>query len=71
MHPWTPGREFVTVMDAAPLGRGHVNNRRILEMLCEQAPDPRRLCLSLSLSLEMMPTPPNEDEDRWVDASIA
>jgi sugar phosphate isomerase/epimerase len=67
VHPWTPGREFVTVMYAAPLGRGHVNNRRILEILRDQAPDPRNLCLSL----EMMPMPPNEDEDVWVDESIA
>jgi sugar phosphate isomerase/epimerase len=67
VHPWTPGREFVTVMYAAPLGRGHVNNKRILEILRDQAPDPGNLCLSL----EMMPMPPNEDEDRWVDESIA
>jgi hypothetical protein len=33
----------------------------------EQAPDPKSLCLSL----ELMPMPPNEDEDRWVDVSIA
>lgn len=64
--PWTPRREFVSVMYAAPLGRGHVNNRRILEILREQAPDPATLCLSL----ELMPAPPNEDEDHWVEASI-
>jgi sugar phosphate isomerase/epimerase len=67
VHPWNPGREFVSVMYACPLGRGHVDNRRILEIMREQAPDPKNLCLSL----ELMPMPPNEDEDRWVDASIA
>ena len=67
VHPWTPGREFVSVMYAAPLGRGHVNNKRIVEIMREQAPDPKNLCLSL----EMMPVPPNEDEDRWTDESIA
>ena len=30
--PWCPGREFVSAMYAAPLGRGHVNNRKILEI---------------------------------------
>jgi sugar phosphate isomerase/epimerase len=65
--PWTPQREFVSVMYAAPLGRGHVNNRKVLEIMREQAPDPINLCLSL----ELMPMPPNEDEDRWVEASIA
>jgi sugar phosphate isomerase/epimerase len=65
--PWCPGREFVSVMYSAPLGRGCVNNRKILEIMREQAPDPANLCLSL----ELMPVPPNEDEDRWVDASIA
>ncbi len=64
--PWCPGREFVSVMYSAPLGRGCVNNKKILEILREQAPDPRNLCLSL----ELMPVPPNEDEDRWVEASI-
>ncbi|HEY3082937.1 MAG TPA: sugar phosphate isomerase/epimerase family protein [Chloroflexota bacterium] len=67
VHPWTPGREFVSVMYAAPLGRGHVNNRKILEILREKTPNPDRLVLSL----ELMPVPPNEDEDRWVDESIA
>jgi sugar phosphate isomerase/epimerase len=67
VHPWTPGREFVSVMYAAPLGRGHVNNKRIVEIMQQQAPDPKSLCLSL----EMMPVPPNEDEDRWTDESIA
>lgn len=65
--PWTPHREFVSVMYAAPLGRGHVNNLKILEIMAEQAPETKNLCLSL----EMMPMPPNEDEDRWVEASIA
>jgi sugar phosphate isomerase/epimerase len=65
--PWTPQREFVSVMYSAPLGRGHVNNRKVLEIMREQAPDPANLCLSL----ELMPVPPNEDEDRWVEASIA
>jgi sugar phosphate isomerase/epimerase len=65
--PWCPGREFVSVMYAAPLGRGCVNNRKILEILRDQAPDPANLCLSL----ELMPVPPNEDEDRWVEDSIA
>jgi sugar phosphate isomerase/epimerase len=65
--PWTPGREFVSVMYAAPLGRGHVNNQKILQIMREQAPDPASLCLSL----ELMPVPPNEDEDRWVEESIA
>ena len=65
--PWCPGREFVSVMYSAPLGRGCVNNRKILEIMREQAPDPANLCLSL----ELMPVPSNEDEDRWVDASIA
>ena len=67
VHPWTPGREFVSVMYAAPLGRGHVNNKRIVEIMQQQAPDPKSLCLSL----EMMPVPANEDEDRWTDESIA
>jgi sugar phosphate isomerase/epimerase len=67
VHPWTPGREFVSVMYAAPLGRGHVQNKQILEILRRRAPDPTNLCLSL----ELMPVPPNEDEDRWVDESIA
>ena len=67
VHPWNPGREFVSVMYACPLGRGHVDNKRVLEIMREQAPDPKSLCLSL----ELMPMPPNEDEDRWVDASIA
>lgn len=65
--PWCPGREFVSVMYAAPLGRGCVNNLKILEIMREQAPDPTNLCLSL----ELMPLPANEDEDRWVEASIA
>ncbi|MBM4419414.1 MAG: sugar phosphate isomerase/epimerase [Chloroflexi bacterium] len=67
VHPWTPGREFVSVMYAAPLGHGHVKNKEILAILQAEAPDPKNLCLSL----EMMPPPPNEDEDRWVDESIA
>lgn len=65
--PWCPGREFISVMYAAPLGRGCVNNRKILEILRDSAPDVKNLCLSL----ELMPVPPNEDEDRWVDASFA
>jgi sugar phosphate isomerase/epimerase len=65
--PWCPGREFISVMYAAPLGRGCVNNRKVLEIMREQAPDPDNLCLSL----ELMPMPPNEDEDRWVEVSIA
>jgi sugar phosphate isomerase/epimerase len=65
--PWCPGREFISVMYAAPLGRGCVNNSKVLEIMREQAPDPQNLCLSL----ELMPMPPNEDEDRWVEASIA
>ena len=64
--PWTPGREFISVMYAAPLGRGCVNNRKILEIMRESAPNANDLCLSL----ELMPMPPNEDEDRWVDASF-
>lgn len=67
VHPWTPGREFVSVMYAAPLGRGHVQNKTIVTILREKAPNPEKLVLSL----ELMPVPPNEDEDRWVDASIA
>jgi sugar phosphate isomerase/epimerase len=67
VHPWTPGREFESVMYAAPLGRGHDDNRKILEILRRRAPNPDRLVLSL----ELMPVPPNEDEDRWVDESIA
>ncbi len=67
VHPWTPGREFVSVMYAAPLGRGHVQNKKIMEILREKTPNHDKLVLSL----EMMPMPPNEDEDRWVDASIA
>ncbi|TAK20237.1 MAG: sugar phosphate isomerase/epimerase [Chloroflexota bacterium] len=67
VHPWTPGREFVSVMYAAPLGRGHVNNKKILEILRDKTPNAK----DLVLSLEMMPVPPNEDEDRWVDESIA
>jgi sugar phosphate isomerase/epimerase len=65
--PWCPGREFVSVMYAAPLGRGCVNNKKVLEIMREQAPDPK----NLTLSLELMPMPPNEDEDRWVVDSIA
>ncbi len=65
--PWCPGREFISVMYAAPLGRGCVNNLKVLEIMREQAPDSNNLCLSL----ELMPMPPNEDEDRWVEASIA
>jgi sugar phosphate isomerase/epimerase len=67
VHPWTPGREFVSVMYAAPLGRGHVNNKKILEILRQKTPNAEKL----TLSLELMPMPPNEDEDRWVDESIA
>ena len=67
VHPWTPGREFVSVMYAAPLGRGHVKNKEIVAILKQKAPNAD----DLVLSLEMMPMPPNEDEDRWVDYSIA
>lgn len=67
VHPWTPGREFVSVMYAAPLGRGHVKNKEIVQIMKEKAPNAN----DLVLSLEMMPMPPNEDEDVWVDASIA
>ncbi len=67
VHPWTPGREFVSAMYAAPLGRGHVKNKEIVAIMRDKAPDPANLVLSL----ELMPVPPNEDEDRWVDASIA
>jgi len=67
VHPWCPGREFVSVMYAAPLGRGHVKNREIVRIMKEKAPNADDLCLSL----EMMPMPPNEDEDRWTNASIA
>ncbi|TAK21220.1 MAG: sugar phosphate isomerase/epimerase [Chloroflexota bacterium] len=66
VHPWTPGREFVSVMYAAPLGRGHVDNTKILEILRERTPNANDLCLSL----ELMPLPPNEDEDLWVEESI-
>jgi sugar phosphate isomerase/epimerase len=66
VHPWNPGREFVSVMYAAPLGRGHVKNKEIVQIMKEKAPNAD----DLVLSLEMMPMPPNEDEDRWVDASI-
>lgn len=64
--PWCPGREFVSVMYAAPLGRGCVNNHKIVQIMRKQAPEAQNLCLSL----ELMPVPPNEDEDRWVEASI-
>jgi sugar phosphate isomerase/epimerase len=64
--PWTPGALYVAAVFAAPLGRGNVEIETICEILQQHAPDPRTLCLSL----ENMPVPPNEDEDRWVVEGI-
>src|SRR5256885_1710954 len=39
VHPWNPGREFVSVMYSSPLGRGHVDNKQIVKILRENAPN--------------------------------
>lgn len=51
----------------APLGKGHVNVRRILEILQERTRDPRNLPLVVEVSW----VPSNEDPALWSDASVA
>ena len=64
--PWTPAALYVAAIFAAPLGRGNVDIVKICEILQEKAPNPQ----NLTLSLENMPIPPNEDEDLWTVESI-
>lgn len=67
--PWardSTGQEY-TAVECTPLGKGNVDLPQIIEILWQNAPDPKNLPLNIELSF----IPPDTDTDAWIEESIA
>ncbi len=68
VQPWTPGSAgYYACQYAVPLGEGNVDLLTIVRILHEKAPNPTELCLAI----ELVPVPPQQDEDRWVVEAVS